>query len=204
MNPKDISKTTLAHYENNAEAFWAGTKDHDVTQNYEALLSNIEGDGPFRLLDFGCGPGRDLRYFADLGHQAVGLDGAASFVEMARRYAGCEVLHQDFLALDLPDARFDGIFANAALFHVPSADLPEVLRKLNRALRAGGVLFCSNPRGHNEEGWSGDRYGCYRGLDGWRRFLQVAGFVEVLHYYRPAGLPRHQQPWLAMVWRRST
>lgn len=204
MTPTDISKTTLAHYENNAEEFWAGTKDHDVTQNYEALLSNIEGDGPFCLLDFGCGPGRDLRYFADLGHTAVGLDGAASFVEMARRHSGCEVLHQDFLALDLPEARFDGVFANAALFHVPSADLPEVLRRLYRALRPGGVLFCSNPRGQNEEGWSGDRYGCYLDLDGWRRYLQAAGFVEVLHYYRPAGLPRHQQPWLAMVWRRPS
>jgi SAM-dependent methyltransferase len=202
MAPHSISNKTLSHYEDNADAFWEGTKDHDVTQNYEALLSNIEGDGPFCLLDFGCGPGRDLRYFADLGHTAVGLDGAASFVEMARRHSGCEVLHQDFLALDLPEARFDGVFANAALFHVPSADLPEVLRRLHRTLRPGGVLFCSNPRGQNQEGWSGDRYGCYRDLDGWRRYLQAAGFVEVLHYYRPAGLPRHQQPWLAMVWRR--
>lgn len=197
-----ISQRTIGHYDHNAESFWEGTRDHDVSQNYQAFLSHIEGAGPFTLLDLGCGPGRDLRYFKDLGHTAIGLDGAPRFVELARQHSGCAVLLQDFLSLDLPESRFDGVFANASLFHVPSADLPQVLEQLHQTLRPGGVLFCSNPRGQNEEGWSGDRYGCYRDLEGWRRPLQAAGFTEVLHYYRPAGLPRPQQPWLAMVWRR--
>lgn len=197
-----ISQRTIGHYDHNAESFWEGTRDHDVSQNYQAFLSHIAGAGPFTLLDFGCGPGRDLRYFKDLGHTAIGLDGAPRFVDLARQHSGCAVLLQDFLSLDLPESRFDGVFANASLFHVPSADLPQVLQQLHQTLRPGGVLFCSNPRGQNEEGWSGDRYGCYRDLEGWRRPLQAAGFTEVLHYYRPAGLPRPQQPWLAMVWRR--
>ncbi len=202
MSSRTATKRTIAHYEREAEAFWEGTRDHDVRQNRDALLAEIAGDGPCTLLDFGCGPGRDLWHFAQLGHTAVGLDGAQRFVEMARRHSGCEVLHQDFLELDLPQARFDGVFANASLFHVPSADLPDVLGRLSRALRPGGVLFCSNPRGDDQEGWSGDRYGCYLDLDGWRRYFQAAGFVEVRHYYRPEGLPRHRQPWLAMLWRR--
>lgn len=200
--PQTVSQNTLAHYNREAESFWEGTKDHNVAQNYKALLSNIVGRAPFTLLDFGCGPGRDLRYFTSLGHLAVGLDGAERFVEMARINSGCEVLHQDFLALELPVSRFDGIFANATLFHVPSADLPRVLRKLHDALKRGGVLFCSNPRGSNEEGWNGDRYGCYHDLDGWRGYLTAAGFMEICHYYRPEGLPRSQQPWLAMVMRK--
>src|SRR5258706_3665562 len=102
-----ISRLTLDDYERRADSFWQGTKDHDVTQNYDALLSHLEGDGPFTLLDFGCGPGRDLRYFADLGHTAVGLDGCPRFCAMARAHSGCEVLQQDFLALSLPRARFD-------------------------------------------------------------------------------------------------
>jgi len=62
---------------------------------------------------------------------------------MARAYSGCEVWHQDFLSLDLPDRRFDGIFANAALFHVPGQELPRVLRELHAALKPGGVLvYC--------------------------------------------------------------
>ncbi len=69
---------------------------------------------------------------------------------MARRYSGCDVLHQDFLAMSLPASRFDGVFANASLFHVPSQELPRVLAELAEALKPRGVLFCSNPRGNNE------------------------------------------------------
>jgi SAM-dependent methyltransferase len=203
-NPLDISRSTLAHYEGAAASFWEGTQSHDVTQNYEALLSAIEGTPPFSILDLGCGPGRDLRYFRDRGHTPVGLDGCRAFVEMARRHAGCEVYHQDFLAMALPAARFDGIFANASLFHVPSAELSRVLGELRDALRPRGVLFCSNPRGTNEEGWNGLRYGVYHDLDGFRGYCEPAGFELVQHYYRPPGRPRHLQPWLATVWRRAT
>jgi SAM-dependent methyltransferase len=187
-----------------ADSFWEGTRDHDVSQNYAALLDAIEGPAPFTILDLGCGPGRDLRYFRDLGHEAVGLDGAAQFVEMARRHSGCEVLHQDFLRLRLERGRFDGIFANASLFHVPSRELPRVLRELRDALKLRGVLFSSNPRGSNQEGWSGARYGCYHDLVQWRAFVTAAGFELITHYYRPPGRPRDQQPWLATVWRRTS
>ena len=200
--PRSTSQSTLAHYDRNARSFWEGTKDHDVSQNYAALLDAIEGEPPFVILDFGCGPGRDLQYFRSLAHEAVGLDGSANFVTMARAHSGCEVLHQDFLALDLPPTRFDGIFANASLFHVPGAELPRVLDELRAALKPRGVLFASNPRGNNEEGLSGERYGCYWNLETWRRFVTAAGFVELQHYYRPPGLPRDQQPWLATVWRK--
>jgi len=205
MNADALQRTmaqTIAHYDRGAASFWEGTRDHDVSQNYAALLTAIEAPPPCAILDFGCGPGRDLRHFRSLGHEAVGLDGSAEFVAMARAYAGCEVLHQNFLALDLPDSRFDGIFANAALFHVPGRELPRVLRQLHAALRPRGVLFSSNPRGNDDEGLHGDRYGCYWNLETWRRFVTAAGFVELTHYYRPPGLPREQQPWLATVWRR--
>jgi SAM-dependent methyltransferase len=202
MNPDDISRRTLEHYNRNADAFFAGTIDHDVSQNIDALLDAIEAPAPYTILDLGCGPGRDLKTFTGLGHRAIGLDGSIRFVEMARSFSGCEVWHQDFLHLDLPGAMFDGIFANAALFHVPSANLPAVLAALHGALKPGGVLFSSNPRGHNEEGWNGPRYGSYYDYETWQAQLQRAGFLPVQHYYRPAGLPREQQPWLASVWRK--
>jgi SAM-dependent methyltransferase len=121
---------------------------------------------------------------------------------MARAHSGSEVLEQDFLALRLPPARFDGIFANAALFHVPRQELPRVLTELRAALKPRGVLFSSNPHGDNEEGWNRGRYGAYHDLATWRRFLAAAGFEELNHYYRPPGLPRAQQPWLATAWRK--
>jgi SAM-dependent methyltransferase len=198
-----ICAATLQHYQQRAGEFRDGTRDHDVSQNIAALLRHIDGNPPFRILDFGCGPGRDLSSFAQLGHIAIGLDGAPGFAEMARANSGCEVWQQDFLQLELPPARFDGIFANASLFHVPSQELPRVLAQLHAALRPAGVLFSSNPHGHNEEGWNRGRYGAYHDLEAWRAFLSQAGFVELEHYYRPTGLPRERQPWLASVWRRT-
>jgi SAM-dependent methyltransferase len=196
------SDLTLDYYNQRADQFWNGTRDHDVSQNIAALLQYIEGAPPFTLLDFGCGPGRDLKALAARGHFAIGVEGAAQFAAMARAYSGCEVWQQDFLKLNLPACRFDGVFANASLFHVPSRALPDVLLRLHACLKPGGVLFTSNPRGNNEEGWSGGRYGVYHDLESWRRYVSGAGFIELTHYYRPAGLPREQQPWLASVWRR--
>lgn len=205
LHPNDVDKITtrtLEHYNQNAEEFRAGTRDHDVSQNIAALLRHIEGEPPFTILDFGCGPGRDLTTFTRLGHVAIGLEGAARFAAMARADSGCEVWQQDFLTLDLPEAHFDGVFANASLFHVPSQELPRVLRQLYTTLKTGGVLFSSNPRGNNQEGWGSGRYGAYHDLVAWRRYMADAGFIELEHYYRPIGLPREQQPWLASVWRR--
>ncbi|MGH8289738.1 MAG: class I SAM-dependent methyltransferase [Steroidobacteraceae bacterium] len=199
-----IVTLTLAHYEKRAEEFRAGTCDHDVSQNIASLVRHIEPEPPFTILDFGCGPGRDLKTFVGMGHTAIGLEGAASFVAMARADTGCEVWQQDFLKLDLPSGRFDGIYANAALFHVPSQELPRVLRQLHAALKRSGVLFSSNPHGGNEEGWNLGRYGVYYDLATWRRYMSEARFIELEHYYRPTGLPRDQQPWLASVWRRPS
>lgn len=198
-----ISTKTLAHYSERAADFWRGTRDHDVKQNIDALLRHLTSERPFRILDFGCGPGRDLAALRALGHSPVGLEGSQPLAAMAREHSGCEVWEQDFLALDLPDERFDGVFANASLFHVPSRALPRVLHELKSTLVTDGVLFSSNPRGDDDEGWHHNRYGVYHDLESWRTFLQDAGFSELEHYYRPEGMPREQQPWLASVWRKN-
>ena len=196
------SAVTIGHYDQRAAIFWRDTRDHDVSQNIAALLQAIIGVAPFSILDLGCGPGRDLKTFKDLGHEPIGLDGSARFAEMAREFSGCEVWHQDFLTLNLPADYFDGIFANASLFHVPSQELPRVLKELYATTKPNGVLFSSNPRGDNQEGWNGERYGAYYDWPTWREQVIAAGFCEIRHYYRPIGLPREQQPWLASLWRK--
>ncbi len=198
----DLTHRTVGHYAATADAFWDATRDHDVRQNLDALLAHMTGPPPSRILDFGCGPGRDLHHLRALGHEPVGLDAVPQFVTMARRHSGCPVLQQDFLALDLPAVHFDGVFANASLFHVPRQELPRVLRELWTALRPDGVLFASNPHGHDEEGFRGGRYAVFHTPGTWQRFGAAAGFAELEHYYRPAGQPRHAQPWLATVWRK--
>ena len=111
----------------------------DYASTYQELIGSHEGD-PYAqallgvvgtvsgecILDLGCGPGRDLIAFRDLGHVVVGLDGCPEFVAMARTVSGCEVWQQDMLAMTLPSSSFDGVFANAVLFHVPSGALPDV------------------------------------------------------------------------------
>ena len=195
--------STLAHYEQHAIDYAEGTRDHDVTQNIDTLLRHLEGPRPWTILDLGCGPGRDLARIAATGNTVVGLDGSDAFVQMARAATGVEVLHQNFVALDLPPARFDGIFANASMQHVPGDALPDVLRRLHDTLKPRGVLFASIPRGDDQEGWNGARYSRFHGIDGWRRFLETAGFVELEHYYRPVDRPFDEQRWLASAWRRS-
>lgn len=199
----EVTTDTVAHYDDNAEQFWQGTRDHDVQQNRDALLRHLEGPAPLRILDLGCGPGRDLMAFRDLGHEPVGLDGSRRFCEMARQHSGCDVWHQDFLQLALPAGRFDGVFANASLFHVPSQEIPRVLRQLWETLTPTGALFCSNPRGENVEGWQGRRFGAYHDHVQWSALAKDAGFTELEHYYRPPGRPRHEQPWLATVFRKT-
>ena len=198
-----MSEITISHYDKVADDYWYGTRNHDVSQNYEAFLEAIGGKPPYDILDLGCGPGRDLQYFKSLGHAVMGLDGSEALVSMARANSGCEVLQQNFLAMNLPERRFDGVFANASLFHVPSQELPRILLEVSTTLKARGVLFCSNPRGNNEEGLGGSRYSCFFDLDTWRDYVVDAGFIEVRHYFRPTGLPRDRQPWLATVWRKG-
>ena len=201
LDLKALTDLTLEHYNERALEFWRGTRGHDVSQNINALLEHIQGTPPFTILDFGCGPGRDLRAFTDLGHVVVGLEGSEKLASMAREQ-GYQVWKQNFLELELPDSRFDGVFANASLFHVPSQELSRVLLEIKATLKPGGVLFSSNPRGDNSEGWSNGRYGAYHDLETWRSFMADAGFLELAHYYRPVGLPREQQNWLATVWRK--
>jgi len=206
LSPEELAQVrdvTVSHYERYAESFREGTKGHDVSQNIDALLRHIPGEGPHAILDVGCGPGRDLATFVRLGHRPVGLDAAPTFVRMARELSECDVWHQDLLALDLPEGRFDGVFANAVLFHVPSQELARVLGQLHDALAPDGVLFSSNPRGPDVEEVHGLRYGCYLCAETWRQYLEATGFELLEQYYRPEGKPREQQPWLATVWRKG-
>lgn len=197
-----LTKKTIEYYDREARNFWQGTQDHDVSQNYKAFLEAIKSDLPNTILDLGCGPGRDLLYFKSKGHNATGLDGAREFVTMARLISNCQVLHQDFLTMKLPQSHFDGVFANASLFHVPSQELPQVLTKIFSTLKPNGIFFCSNPRGSNEEGYRDERYCCFFEPQTWCDFVKTAGFTHVQQYFRPPGVPRHQQPWLATVWRK--
>jgi SAM-dependent methyltransferase len=192
---------TIAEYQLTAESFRVGTWEHDVSQNRNALIAAMPRM-PGKILDLGCGPGRDLVAFQALGHEVVGLDGTPAFVAMAQAVANCPVWEQNFLSLDLPADDFDGIFANASLIHVPTAEMFGVLKKLHGALTDRGALVMSMMRGDFEglsERPDGARY-----VAGWEYEtlapqVEAAGFEIVDRYYRPPGLPIEQQFWLVIV-----
>ncbi|OUR95366.1 SAM-dependent methyltransferase [Halobacteriovorax marinus] len=200
-HPKILTHKTIQHYADNPIGFWEGTKDHDVSQNIRALLDNIQRKKPFKILDFGCGPGRDLLVFKDLGHMAFGLDGCEEFCHMATKLSNCQVFHQDFINLDLEEDFFDGIFANASLFHVPKEKLSTLLKSLHVCLATDGILFSSNPRGHGED-FTGTRYANFMELDEYKEIVEREGFELIDHYYRPKGRPVEQCPWLACIFRK--
>ena len=199
---QEIESLTLSHYNDNAIQFYEGTKDHDVSQNYDAflgpLLAGEKAGVKLDILDFGCGPGRDLQYFRSLGHRPVGLDGSEKLCGIAQKQTDCRVLCQSFLNLSLASNAYDGVFANASLFHVPKSQLTNVLNIMNQALRKEGILFMSNPRG-DREGWSGRRYGNFMEFDVIKEYLNNAEFRILDHYYRPTNLPVKHRPWLAIV-----
>ena len=132
-------------------------------------------EAPLDILDVCCASGRDLVTFTKMGHSAVGLDGVPAFCKMSRELSGCEVWEQDLSALDLPCGRFDGIFANACLFHLPRVALPAALAAFYQALRPHGILFVSNAHGFGEdkEGWTSGRtpstrsYVCWLSEETW-------------------------------------
>lgn len=198
----EIAAVTLRDYDRVAAEYWTWTKDQDLAADYDWFLSFLRGTGPFDLLDLGCGPGRDLFQLRQRGHRAVGLDGSLAMVRLARRYTGCPVLHQNFLALRLRPARFDGVFASASLFHVPPDALLAVLGHLHTTLRAEGILYALNPRGRGQSGWAGDRYCTYHSLKAWRRLLRGAGFRERGCEPRPKDADRTDQRWVASIWQK--
>jgi len=194
-------QVTIAQYQAEADGFKAGTWDHDVSQNINALLAALPKN-PGKILDLGCGPGRDLVAFKAQNQTVIGLDATPAFVEMARQAAGCEVWQQSFLSLDLPSESFDGIFANASLIHVPRGEMVRVLQDLWRSLILNGVMLMSMGRG-DWEGYTARTSG-YRYVVAWEYeslapCVEQAGFTIIDHYYRPPGLPRPEQSWLVIV-----
>lgn len=192
---------TISEYQLSANSFREGTWNHDVSQNRDALVAAMPKN-PGKILDLGCGPGRDLVAFKELGHDVVGLDATPAFVEMARTASGCEVWQQCFESLDLPPETFDGVFANASLIHVPRSAALAVLKNLWGTLVPGGAMVMSVARGEGEgytQRPTGNRYITLWEYETLAPMVEGAGFQILDRYYRPPGLPRQEQSWLAIV-----
>ncbi|NCA72135.1 MAG: class I SAM-dependent methyltransferase, partial [Sphingobacteriia bacterium] len=138
---------TLAYYEDQAGAFFAGTVGVDMTPLYARFLALVPPGA--HLLDAGCGSGRDALAFQRLGYRVSACEASPALARLASDYCGLPVEVRRFQDIDWV-ARFDAIWACASLLHVPMLELPGVMRRLARALVPGGVLYASFKHGAGE------------------------------------------------------
>jgi SAM-dependent methyltransferase len=138
---------TVAYYEGNADRFVAETAGVDISPLYEPFLARIPGGG--RILDAGCGSGRDTKAFLTRGYDVQAFDASPTLARMASSLAGVEVAVLRFQDVAF-DARFDGIWACASLLHVPMSELGDAVGRLIRALVPGGILYASFKSGEGE------------------------------------------------------
>lgn len=132
--------SSIKYYDQNAEAFYTRTINADVSDLYEKFLCYIEC--PAKILDAGCGVGRDARYFSNLCYDVTAFDASLEMVNKACQELNKEVLHLFFHDLYFTN-EFDAVWANASLLHVPFDELKEVLQKLHRSLKKDGIFFAS-------------------------------------------------------------
>ena len=142
------------YYDLNAQEFFDGTVDADMSSHYKEFLAQIPEKG--HILDAGCGSGRDTLMFKSLGYEVTAIDGSIEMCKLASEYAGQEVLHMQFQDIEF-DSIFDGIWASASLLHVPSNEIEGVLIKLKNSLKENGIFYASFKYGDFE----GERNGRY-------------------------------------------
>jgi SAM-dependent methyltransferase len=142
-----LQDSTLAYYESHAVEYAARTLDADLSELYRPFLALVPAGG--RILDLGCGAGRDLRAFAQRGFAPCGIDASPSLAGIAHRVSGAptSVLRAEEISFD---SEFDGVWACASLLHVRRRSIPDVLRRIHDALRAGGAFYASVQTGRGE------------------------------------------------------
>lgn len=145
---------TISYYNEKAKAFIQDTKDVRMDSLRERFLCYIPAGG--HILDFGCGSGRDLRYFKEQGYKVSGTDGSEKLCAFASSYSGVKVRHERFQEL-YEESVYDGIWACSSILHLPLGELQDVFERIAKALKSCGVLYTSFKYGN----FSGDRNGRY-------------------------------------------
>lgn len=144
----------MNYYDENAQEFFDGTVNADMSKHHEEFLKYIQDNGC--ILDAGCGSGRDTKIFKDLGYDVTAIDGSLEMCRLASEYAGVNVCHMQFQEIEFEN-EFDGIWASASLLHVPSDEIDLVLNKLKESLKENGIFYASFKLG-DFEGLRNGRY----------------------------------------------
>lgn len=194
-------KETIDYYNQHAGAYIDSTVDVEFTETQERFLGYLSPGG--RILDFGCGSGRDTKYFLGRGFLVDAVDGSAEFVKRASAYTGIAVRQMLFQELD-EQSRYDGIWACSSILHLTLGELEEVFGRMGRALVPRGILYTSFKYG-TEEGMRNGRYFTDMTEEKVECLLEKTGIFELLEMWvtsdvRPG---RADEKWLNMILRKS-
>ncbi|ABP65678.1 Methyltransferase type 11 [Caldicellulosiruptor saccharolyticus DSM 8903] len=139
---------TIRYYDENAIEFFENTKNADMKELYELFLKYLPKGS--KILDLGCGSGRDTKYFLQNGYDTVAIDGSLEMVKLSTQYTGKQTFHMTFEQLDFYE-EFDGVWACASLLHVPRSKIDLIFRKIYLALKKNGIFYSSYKYGNTEE-----------------------------------------------------
>ena len=196
-----MKNSTLEYYDQNAEQFFKTTAEVDFTGTQDRFLRYLEPGS--RILDLGCGSGRDARYFLEKGYQVDATDGSAEICRLASEYTGIPVKQMLFSELDAV-SEYDGIWACASILHLPEEELRDVMHRIGTALKEDGVFYTSFKYGD----FAGERNGRY-----FRDFTEESfrEFLTDFHEFRMTDQwitsdvrpNRGEERWLNVLLRRT-
>lgn len=190
---------TKIYYHKFADTYFNSTVNADVNDLYEHFLKYVSEGA--KILDLGCGSGRDVKAFLDMGYDVDAIDGSEELASLASEYTGIQVKCMDFNQLN-ENSVYDAVWACASLLHVTSRELPNVLKRINVALKANGVAYISFKKG-DFEGVRDDRY--YTDMTS-ERFAEVLnktnGFSIVEEWYSDDVRADNNTVWYNVILRK--
>lgn len=194
-------KDTLQYYNTNAEVFMGSTKDVGFAEIQNKFLRYLKrGD---KVLDFGCGSGRDTKYFLSQGFLLDAVDGSEELVKLASEYTRIEVKQMLFQDLDVNDT-YDGIWACSSILHLSSEELIGVFQKMGAALVSQGVIYTSFKYG-TEEGFRSGRFFADMTEDKINKLLEKVDmfFIEEIWVTSDVRPGREDEKWLNLILRKK-
>lgn len=196
-----MNNKTLDYYNKNAETFVAGTVSVDFKETQDKFLNRLKpGD---YILDFGCGSGRDAKYFLEAGFLVDAIDGSRELCKIASEYTGLEVKQMLFQELD-SNGEYDGIWACSSILHLPKDELKLVLGKMGTALKENGIVYTSFKYGEFE-GERNGRYFTDFTIEMFTEFIQDIDNLTLEEYWitgdvRPG---RGEEKWLNLILQKN-
>ncbi len=189
--------STIDYYNKNAELFVGDTADVSFNEVQDRFLSLIPSGGA--ILDFGCGSGRDTKYFLSKGFSVDATDGSSKICEIASKETGIKVLQMMFDELD-EDCKYDGIWACASILHLPKEELIGFLKKMVRAVKPDGIIYTSFKYGEFE-GYRNERYFTYFTEESFRSFAKDIKELRIIQRWVSADVRpgRGDEKWLNLI-----